>query len=101
MEPKSADSAPDGRSHAGEYKLLHKYLRDRMADRLVLTFGEIEDLLGFALPASARIDQSWWGSADPAAPRSAQTDCWKLANRTATVSMRAQRVLFERDQTRR
>lgn len=29
-----------------EYRGLHKYLRDRFADTVVLTFGEIEELLG-------------------------------------------------------
>jgi hypothetical protein len=30
----------------------------------VLTFGQIEDLLGFALPAPARVQRDWWGNSD-------------------------------------
>jgi hypothetical protein len=30
----------------GEYRLLCKHLRERFADRLVLTFGQIEDVRG-------------------------------------------------------
>ena len=48
-----------------EYRSLHKYLYDRFADSVVLTFAEIEDLLGFALPDVARLEQGWWASADP------------------------------------
>ena len=95
-----AIAAPDapkpGRDDTGEYRLLHKYLRDRYADRVVLTFGEIEDLVGFALPDPARLQREWWGGTDPLALRSAQSDSWTLASRTATVNLEAQNVVFER-----
>ena len=81
---------------AGEYQLLYKYLRDRYANRVVLTFAEIEDLLGFALPAGARLQGEWWGGADPIGRRSSQSDSWTLASRTATVNLVAQRVVFDR-----
>jgi hypothetical protein len=90
------ESVPEGHGNAGEYQLLYKYLRDRYADRVVLTFAEIEDLLGFSLPASARLQQEWWSGADAVARRSAQADSWTLASRTATVNLSAQSVLFER-----
>ena len=51
----AADSPKRGDGDAGEYRLLYKYLRDRFSDRLVLTFGQIEDLLGFSLPVAARV----------------------------------------------
>jgi hypothetical protein len=79
----------------GAYQLLHVYLRDRFANRVVLTFAEIEDLLGFHLPEAARVDRLWW---QPVADgvRSPQADAWSLANRTASVSLSAQRVVFDR-----
>ena len=83
----------DNRPTAGEYELLHKYLRDRFANRVVLTFGEIEDLLGFALPDPACADLAWW---DVAGPPSTQSSAWTLAGRTATVNLRAQHVVFDR-----
>ena len=82
---------------AGEYQLLYKYLRDRYANRIVLTFAEIEDLLGFVLPDAARLQREWWACTDPIAPRSAQADSWMLASRTATVNLVAQSVVFERE----
>jgi hypothetical protein len=79
----------------GTYHLLHVYLRDRFANRVVLTFAEIEDLLGFHLPGAARLDAAWWdtGTNGVATP---QSDAWILANRTATVNLPAQRVVFDR-----
>jgi hypothetical protein len=79
----------------GTYHLLHVYLRDRFANRVVLTFVEIEDLLGFELPEAARLDGLWWQT--PANDvRSPQSDAWILANRTASVSLSAKRVIFDR-----
>ena len=52
---------------AGEYKLLYEYLRDRHANRVVLTFVEVEDLIGFPLPAPAREQRAWWRSVGSAA----------------------------------
>ena len=82
---------------SNDYHALHKYLQDRFADRIVLTFSEIEDLVGLSLPEAARLEQAWWVSADPAAPRSAVADAWTRASRTATVNMAAQCVTFERE----
>jgi hypothetical protein len=92
-----ADSTGRRDPEAGEYRLLYKYLRDRFADRLVLTFGQIEDLLGFSLPASARVESDWWSTPDTVADRSKQSDAWTLARRTAHVNLSAQCVTFERE----
>ena len=83
---------------AGEYELLYKYLRDRYANRVVLTFAEIEDLLGFSLPDLARIQFAWWDCGeDFVAGPSTQSLAWMLAGRTATVNLAARSVAFERD----
>ena len=84
-------------SAAGEYESLHKYLRDRHANRVVLTLAEVEDLLGFSLPDLARLQSAWWNAGDVAGAASPQSVAWTLAGRTATVNLRAQNVLFERD----
>jgi hypothetical protein len=80
---------------AGEYQPLHKYLRDRYANRLVMTFAEIEDLLGFSLPGGARLNDAWWAA--PAGLGPAHAAAWTLAGRTATVNRLAQIVVFERE----
>ncbi len=48
----------------GQYLLLYRYLANRYANTVVLTFAEIEDLLGFALPDQARLHQEWWTDAE-------------------------------------
>jgi hypothetical protein len=80
----------------GAYAPLHKYLSSRFADALVLTFAQIEDLLGFPLPEPARLDSAWWAPAAPGATASVQSQAWTLAKRTATPNLPAQIVLFER-----
>ena len=79
-----------------EYRLLHKYLRDRYADKVVLTFAQIEDLLGFVLPNAARVEQGWWANPEGDSTPSPQSQCWMQANRTATARLLPQVVVFER-----
>ena len=70
---------------SGTYVLLYKYLENRYADTVVLTFAEIEDLLGFALPEQARLQREWWTPAETDAG-SNYSDSWVLASRTAVPS---------------
>jgi hypothetical protein len=63
---------------------------------VVLRFGEIEDLLGFALPDGARLRQDWWANADADGQPSTQSLSWIHASRTANTNLVAQTVVFER-----
>ena len=58
-----AARARAGASMSGPYLLLYTYLDTRFADTVVLTFAQIEDVLGFALPAQARLQPEWWTDA--------------------------------------
>ena len=80
---------------SGKYLLLYKYLENRYANTVVLTFAEIEDLLGFALPEQARLHREWWTSAETDAG-SNYSDSWVLASRTAVPNLMARTVVFER-----
>ena len=84
---------------SGAYSSLHEYLEHRYADVTVLTFGQIEDLLGFTLPQLARTYQAWWtlGETNGEGPR--HSDAWTLAGRTATPNLQAKTVIFERTST--
>jgi hypothetical protein len=84
--------------HAGRYQLLYQYLEGRYANTVVLTFHQIEDLLGFALPDSAHVNQTWWADDDQGGHSDAQSRSWTLASRTATPNLQAQTVVFERAQ---
>lgn len=85
-------------SMPGKYRALHKYLDNRYANTVVLTFAQIEDLLGFTLPDSARVDPAWWANNDPNGTPPPQSRSWTLASRTATSNLLAQTVVFERAQ---
>jgi len=45
-----------------KYDPLRKFLQSRQTDQLPLTFAEIEQVLGFPLPHSARAGPSWWSN---------------------------------------
>ena len=94
-EPPEKPAKPAGRVMSGRYLLLYKYLENRYASTVVLTFAEIEDLLGFALPDQARLSQAWWTEAAATVARD-YSDSWTLASRTAIPNMAAQTVAFER-----
>jgi hypothetical protein len=81
---------------SGKYAPLHEYLTNRYADSVVLTFGQIEDLLGSALPDNARARHEWWTGTDSDADKSSCSTAWILAGRTATPNLLARTVAFER-----
>ena len=81
---------------AGKYRWLYEYLEHRYAMSVVLTFGQIEDLLGFTLPDLARTDQEWWTTTNLSTAEAQCSDAWTLASRTAKPNLLAQTVLFER-----
>jgi hypothetical protein len=85
-----------GAKKAGEYRLLYEYLEHRYANTVVLTFGQIEDLLGFTLPDLARTHQEWWTIAETGTTEARCSDAWTLASRTAKPNLEAETVVFER-----
>ena len=72
-----------------KYLSLHKYLANRYADSVVLTFAQLEDLMGCPLPDSARAQQEWWTRTDRDADQSSCADAWILAGRTAKPNLLA------------
>lgn len=77
-----------------EYLSLYTYLEHRYASIVVLTFEQIESLLGCALPAPARTEKAWWTGA--AVQTQDQSAAWMGAGRTARPNLSAQTVTFER-----
>jgi hypothetical protein len=77
-----------------EYLSLYTYLEHRYASIVVLTFEQMEALLGFGLPAPAFIERDWWTSTAVRASRHAEA--WLGAGRTATPNLAARTVAFER-----
>jgi hypothetical protein len=92
--PEAAESPPE-RTMSGQYLLLYKYLESRYANTIVLTFAEIENLLGFTLPDAARFHQEWW--TDRQNPLGTNySDAWILARRSAAPNLLAGTVVFKR-----
>jgi hypothetical protein len=92
----AADAAnAEASLQSGRSAPLHKYLDDRYADAVVLTFAEIEDLAGFALPDVARLSNEWWTAPDPDTSF-CFADSWIQANRTARPNLGARTVAFIR-----
>src|SRR5687767_10556942 len=75
-----------------EYLPLQKYLVERYADTVVLRLTEIEDLLGFPLPALARLQPAWWADAITDSSPSAQSCSWTQASRSARPNLLASTV---------
>ena len=89
-------SAPSSQSSVWEYRSLYRYLDNRFADTVVLTFAQIEALLGFTLPDLARLRPDWWATPEADGVPSSQSRSWVEASRTATPNLGAQSVMFER-----
>jgi hypothetical protein len=92
----NAANAPQRCVTPSQYVSLFNYLDRRYADRVVLTFGQIEDLLGFSLPDLARLSADWWTKPDPDATWPRFADSWLTANRTAQPNLVALTVVFDR-----
>lgn len=77
------------------YDNLREYLDRSDAEALEISFAEIEHILGFALPPSARRYQAWWAND----PHHAQAKAWLGAGRrTARLSVADERVVFAREE---
>ena len=77
-----------------EYMPLYTYLEHRYASNVVLTFEQMEALLGFALPEPARTEPDWWTGS--ALRQDRHSDAWTVARRTAKPNLSARTVAFER-----
>src|SRR4051794_32504540 len=77
-----------------EYMSLYTYLEHRYASVVVLTFEQMESLLGFALPAPASLERDWWTGVAVHASR--HSEAWVRAGRTAIPNLGARTVMFER-----
>jgi hypothetical protein len=76
------------------YLSLYDYLEHRYATTVVLTFEQIETLLGCALPTSASTEPGWWTTPRGGPP--AHSAAWAGAGRTAVPNLLARNVTFER-----
>ena len=78
------EPVPAVRTPGGRYDPVCRYVENRYADTVVLTFAEVEDLLGFSLPDPARLEAAWWA------------DSLSVRRRTVAPNLAAKIVSFER-----
>jgi hypothetical protein len=79
-----------------KYEPLRKYLsgQDSQVDRLTMTFGAVEQLVG-ALPQSAYIHQAWWSNGSDTR---VHTRAWRQPGWRVQSDQMEKRVVFIRDQ---
>ncbi len=81
-----------------KYAPLYRHLLSREPETEWRTgFGDIERVLGFRLPASARLYGAWWANSRMGS-RHSQALAWQAAGwRTARVDLGAETLVFERE----
>ncbi|HSV03788.1 MAG TPA: hypothetical protein VLI41_11350 [Phenylobacterium sp.] len=78
-----------------KYEPLQRYLAQQAVRELPMTFKEIETVLGFELPDSARTHRPWWSNNVGSHVNAA---AWRRAGwRTARVDLASEKVTFVRD----
>lgn len=78
-----------------KYAPLGGYLQRQRVDRITLTFSQIEQILGFVLPASAHTFRQWWEN-DEQSNRAPASSWMEAGWKTVDVSLTAGRVTFIR-----
>ncbi len=96
-KPGTSGSGAQREPVTADFQPLFAYLKNRFADTVVLTFAQIEDLLGHPLPPPARAEQTWWANADTSGRSSTQARSWLRADRIATANLPARIVSFVRE----
>ncbi|MBX9774920.1 MAG: hypothetical protein K2Y71_10975 [Xanthobacteraceae bacterium] len=78
----------------GKYEPLSDFLRQQAADEVSLSFEQIEQIIGNALPASAHEHRAWWSNNST---NSVMTRAWIDAGfRSEQVDMNARKLVFRR-----
>ena len=80
----------------GEYRRLYTYLCGLATQEWRTSFGEIESIIGFELPPSARLHRPWWSNQSDGNDHSLAI-AWSAAGwETADVDMDAETLLLRR-----
>ena len=78
-----------------KYARLGTYLAQQKGDRCVLTFKEIERIIGAKLPRSATDYREWWANEEGGKTRHTQAKAWMDAGwRVDTVNFGGKQVIF-------
>ncbi len=81
----------------GKYAPLYNHLNGLSSKEWPATFEEIERILGFSLPDSARIHRPWWANQGERGGHS-HALAWEMAGwKTSQVDMGGEKLTFVRD----
>ena len=79
----------------GKYAPLFEHLRELDGEQWATSFEEVETIVGFQLPKSARRHAAWWANDQRGGHSHARA--WQAAGwRTSQVNLQAQTLVFER-----
>jgi hypothetical protein len=81
---------------SGKYDSLRDRLMAFRSPSVMMSFTEIEAILGAALPPSARSHREWWANETNPATRHVHCRSWQLAGYSAFPDMGAELVTFRR-----
>lgn len=77
-----------------KYKALSEFLYENWEKRIVLSYEQLEDILGFSLPASAHnLPQSYWANTE----YHTYAKSWLKLGYKAKVDTENKKVVFERN----
>ena len=77
-----------------KYKALSEFLYEGWEKRIVLTYNQLEEILGFSLPASAHnLPQSYWANTE----YHTYAKSWLKLGYKAKVDAENKKVVFERN----
>jgi hypothetical protein len=79
-----------------KYDPLGRHLMQQSEDEVLLTFAQIEGMIGGALPASARNHLEWWANETNPRTTHVQARAWLDAGFKTSVDLNRQRVMFRR-----
>ena len=83
----------------GKYRRLYSYLSSLQVSEWRTSFSQVEAVIGFHLPPSARLHRPWWGNQRGASGHS-HALAWSVAGwQTAEVDMEREILLFRRTQS--
>ena len=86
-------------ANRSKYRRLYTHLCGLTTQEWRTTFNEVESIIGFELPASARLYRPWWANQAEGNGHS-QSIAWSAAGwETAEVNMEAETLLLRRKPT--
>ena len=78
----------------GKYDSLEKYLANYGKEEIIMTFADIERIIGFSLPASAVNHAEWWANEGKDSSFHSHTKAWRSAGYKVRANRPERKVVF-------